>query len=64
MLFEDVFQSRKCGGKGSDLDLCFSSKRFVNFADLFAGILSLLDSLNAKVFAMVAWSLWYKRNAL
>ena len=26
MLFGDVFQSRKCGGKGSDLDLCFFIK--------------------------------------
>ena len=42
----------------------FLTERFVNFRDLFEGVM-LLDSHNiAEIMAFIAWSIWFNRNAL
>ena len=42
----------------------FLIERFVNFQDLFLGILKAHDPYLAERFAFIAWSIWYKRNAV
>ena len=36
---------------------------FVDFRDLFVGVLNSNDPELADRFAMVGWSIWFKRNA-
>ena len=39
------------------------SEHFVNFRDLFMGILNAQVLQLASCFAFISWSIWYKRNA-
>ena len=41
----------------------YISERFVNFQDLFLGILKRLEPQLVERFAMIAWCIWFKRNS-